>query len=301
MFFQFSAGRAGTSADNVRYITRSPATEGRIDAIYKQHYISFGNDERNYKAEQRDLIEYARQKEEDEMRRPRRGGGETQTHYRAIASFEGKIETEKALAMAKEYLEKNFEKTRSLAVVHQDTKNTHVHFHIQARDIENKKLRFGKEGWRELDKGWERVLEREFGKERIDQWREMKKETVVYKRAIARGDKEKEKPYRVHYDSGLARREAENRNYGSYELHKTTTRRTDRGLDNGSTEREIIERGEESRKREVKEFSDKCDTAYNQINRTEQAAGGILREIEGLRDEIERDDREKERYLERER
>src|ERR1043165_9778713 len=119
IYFNFKIGRAGTSQDNVRYITRETATNGDREAVFIQNYPSYAQEGNTFKEQRSNLTEYARQQEEDELRKGRKGTGEARTHYRAIASFEGKIETEKAREIGKEYLEKSFPNTRAVAVVHQ--------------------------------------------------------------------------------------------------------------------------------------------------------------------------------------
>ena len=131
IYFKFSVGRAGTSGANARYITREPATKGEQRAIFTQNYPEYAREGNGYKKERENIVSYARQQEEDELQRPRKGRGEKQTHYRAVASFEGKVETEKARAMGEEYLKKQFPNARAIGVVHQDTEHTHIHFHIQ--------------------------------------------------------------------------------------------------------------------------------------------------------------------------
>jgi len=82
------------------------------------------------------LEEYCQQREADELERPRRGGGETRTYYKTVLSFEERVDTDQARDMADEWLDREFPDAESIAAVHQDTDNTHVHVHIQARDIQ---------------------------------------------------------------------------------------------------------------------------------------------------------------------
>ena len=134
IYFNFSVGRAGTSAANARYITRETASQGDKSSIITHNYPDYAREGETYKEQKENIIAYAGQKEEDELRRPRKGTGEARTHYRVTVSFEGKIETEKARAMGEEYLQKQFPNARAVGMVHQDTEHTHIHFNIQARD-----------------------------------------------------------------------------------------------------------------------------------------------------------------------
>jgi predicted nuclease with TOPRIM domain len=124
----------------MHYITRERATNGDRDAVLVRNYPSEVTEARDYDELRDRLEEYAEQQEAEELQRPRRGGGETRTHYKAILSFEREIDTEQALEMADEYLDREFPDARAIAVVHQDTDNTHVHVHIQASDVHDEKL-----------------------------------------------------------------------------------------------------------------------------------------------------------------
>jgi len=164
-FIRISVGRPGTSAANAHYITREPATNGDREAVLVRNYPSEVAEARDYD-ELRDRIEeYCEQQEAHELDRPRRGGGETRTHYRAILSFEQEIPTEQARDMADEYLDRTFPDARAVAAVHQDTDHTHVHIHIQARDADDHKLHFDRDTYRTLDHEWDDICVREFGRD----------------------------------------------------------------------------------------------------------------------------------------
>jgi Relaxase/Mobilisation nuclease domain len=155
VFIRFSIGRAGASGANVRYIARGSATGFDREALLVRNYPDYTREGTGYRDYREHLEEYARQQEEDELARPRRGGqGAARTHYRVVLSFEERVLTDKARAMASEYLERTFPRARATAAVHQDTEHTHVHVHLQARDADDEKLHFDRETYRHLDREW---------------------------------------------------------------------------------------------------------------------------------------------------
>ncbi|HEX6511820.1 MAG TPA: relaxase/mobilization nuclease domain-containing protein [Chloroflexota bacterium] len=164
-FIRISVGRAGDSAHQVHYITREPATNGDRDAVLVRNYPAEVTEARDYDELRDRLEEYADEQEHAELDRPRRGGGETRTHYKVILSFERETDTEQARDMAGEYLDETFPDARAVAAVHQDTDHTHVHIHLQARDVDDHKLHFDRNTYRELDRAWEDIYDREFGRD----------------------------------------------------------------------------------------------------------------------------------------
>ena len=152
IYFRLSVGRAGTSAANARYIIRLSATGSDARAIHLHNYPAFVAQARGFAEMRERVVEYNRQREQDELRRPRRGGsGEVRTHYRCRMSFEGKVDTEKALALAAEYLEKSFPNARAVACVHQDTAHTHVHINLEARQVNSYKIDINPSTYRRWD------------------------------------------------------------------------------------------------------------------------------------------------------
>ena len=120
-------------------------------------YAREGDD---YRELRDNLQEYARQQEEDEASQPHRGRGAPRTHYRAVLSFEERVETEEARDMADEWIEREFPDSRAVAAVHQDSDHTHVHVHLQARDIDGYKLQLDDDKYRELDSEWAEIRPR---------------------------------------------------------------------------------------------------------------------------------------------
>src|SRR5919202_951360 len=157
VFVRFAVGRAGTSGAHARYITRPPATGRDPAALLTQHFPDEVREAPDYGELRDQLEEYCAQQEAHERERPRRGGGETRTHYRVIVSFEGHVETAQARAMAADYLARTFPDARALAAVHQDTEHTHVHIHLQTRDIHDRKLHFAGRSYPQLHQAWEAV------------------------------------------------------------------------------------------------------------------------------------------------
>lgn len=180
-FVTVSVGRAGTAGANVRYMTREHATEGQQERVWTRNvpehaaHSDYAEQDISYKERTGDLREYARQLEEDEQERPQRGSGKKRTHYRAIYSFDRKVEDEKAREMVNKHLAENFPKARAIAAIHRDTDNTHVHVQIAARGTDDKKLHFNKHTHSRLDERWARIYGQEFGKE-IEQQHAAKKE-----------------------------------------------------------------------------------------------------------------------------
>src|SRR5579883_3081139 len=174
---RFSVGRAGGSAENIHYITREPSTNADRESVLVRNYPDEVTEARDYDELRDRLEEYADQQETEELERPRRGGGETRTHYRVILSFEQETDPHQARDMADEYLDHEFPDARAVAAVHQDTDHTHVHVHMQARDTEGHKLHFSRQDYEHLSDEWAEIYGREFGRDRADDYFEKKDET----------------------------------------------------------------------------------------------------------------------------
>ncbi len=187
VFMRFAKGRAGSSGAHARYITRPPATGRERDAILTRNYPAYAGEGRDYGERRDNLADYCRQQEEDEERRPRRGGhGETRTHYRLVLSFEDRVDTRAARDLADDYLERTFPDARALGAVHQDTEHTHVHVHLQARDVDDHKLHFDRHAYERLDEAWAEVYAREYGPEKLEEHLERKAERREWRREAAR-------------------------------------------------------------------------------------------------------------------
>ncbi len=223
IYFRFTVGRSGTAAENARYITRLSATGGDEQAIYLHNYPAHISEAKDYDELRQNVIEYNRQREEDELTTKRRGGGKTRTHYRCRFSFEGEVDGERALGLAREFLGKNFPDARAAACVHHDTDHTHVHINLQARLVTGYKLDLGERKFRRLDTAWGAIYAREFGREKLREHELKKEEMREAKREYAQA-KERGEEFTGRWPARVERplrprehREREARNYGADE------------------------------------------------------------------------------------
>jgi relaxase-like protein len=204
VFARFGSGRAGASGANARYITRGAATGRDPAAILTRHYPDEVREAEDYRDLREQLEEYCAQEEAYELSRPQRGGhGPVRTHYRGVLSFEGEVGTERARGLAEDYLERAFPEARAIAAVHQDTEHTHVHLHVQARNVDDRKLHFDRGAYGRLDEAWAELYAREFGPAKLEEHLAKKAETRAWKRdyaqARANGHEPPEAPDRVAY------------------------------------------------------------------------------------------------------
>lgn len=184
------------------------------------NYPAHIREAKDYDELRKNVIEYNRQREEDELTARRRGGGKTRTHYRCRFSFEGEVSGERALGLAREFLEKNFPDSRAAACVHHDTDHTHVHINLQARLTSGYKLNLGERKFRNLDTAWGTIYAREFGREKLREHElkraEMREAKREYAQAKERGE-EFTGRWPVRVDRPVRpdeHREREARNYG---------------------------------------------------------------------------------------
>ncbi|MGH2365748.1 MAG: relaxase/mobilization nuclease domain-containing protein [Chloroflexota bacterium] len=194
VYMRFYVGRSGGSAAHVRYITRPSATERDRDALLVRNYPEYAREGDDYRELRDNLQEYARQQEEDEANQPHRGRGAPRTHYRAVLSFEERVATHEARDMADEWIEREFPDSRAVGAVHQNTDHTHVHVHLQARDIDGYKLQLDDNKYRELDREWADIYAREFGHDRAEEHEAKKEETRAWKADYARAMSEDRDP-----------------------------------------------------------------------------------------------------------
>ena len=244
-FVTIKVGRAGTAGDHARYITRERATEGKQERVWTRNVPEYAahpdHDERgmSYKERTSDLREYARQLEEDELERPQRGGGEKRTHYRAIYSFDREVTDEKAREMVDAHLAENFPKARTIAAIHRDTDNAHVHVNIAARGTDDKKLHFDQRTHRRLDERWARIYGQEFGRELEREHLEKKQEWRAWMRdaraARARGEEPPPRPQRAARERNQVeeRRQMHAKQYGLNHANQTGIRDDQRRATNG--------------------------------------------------------------------
>ncbi len=253
-FVTIKVGRSGMAGDHARYITRERATEGKQERVWTQNVPEYAahpdhaEQGMSYKERTSDLREYARQLEEDELERPQRGAGEKRTHYRAIYSFDREVTDEKAREMVDAHLAENFPKARTIAAIHRDTDNAHVHVNIAARGTDDKKLHFNKQTHRRLDERWARIYGQEFGREiekehleKKQQWRDWMREARAAKE---RGEEPPPRPKRAARERNQVqeRRQMHAKQYGLNHANQTRIRDDQRRAING--EQPATARGE---------------------------------------------------------
>jgi hypothetical protein len=291
IFCQINVGRSEYGAANARYITRETATFGDSQALYLHNYpgfISTGD----YKEVRKKVVEYNRQKEQFELAQKRRGRPGIRTHYRCKLSFEGKIETEIARKMAQEYLEDSFPLARAVAVVHQDTDNTHVHINIQSRQVDGLKIQLNDKQYKTLDNSWARVYGREFGEDKAREHLTKKRETEEWKREYMEARARGENPSRPKPERNEGRLKAEDyceregRNYGD---DKTGTGRDQREAANEGartrTEDSVI-RGAKETVRSAEEFLRNVEQASRGVEETVRAREETLHRTAELRSDL---------------
>jgi hypothetical protein len=299
---RFETGRAGAGAANAAYITRATATEGRTDAIATHNYPSYITHHDNYKHLKGEIVEYNRQREVAEIRkhnnrcsRPKANrttedAPKVRTHFRAIASFEGRVGTERARDLAKEWIERNFPDARALIAVHQDTENTHCHINIQARQIDGRKIDLSPQRYRNLDNDWARIYGREFGPYKYHDHLAKKEETRQWKQARALGEYTPRPQRSPKHRSPATHRAHDRRNHGA---HKVPAR----GNQSGSTAPHRSARETEPTTARSQRAIDRAhrstDEATRDFGRAVAATDELRQEIEIVRDIHDRDDRDR--------
>lgn len=150
-----SCKEAGKTAANARYITRQPA----CDRWETRHV----DQERILGATPREQ----RQDVARELGRMADAGRGERKSYRTVLSFERPVSSEKALEMAREFLEKTpFRDNPALLAVHRNTDHVHVHINVAARDVHGHKLHLARNQYESFYKTWERIYDREMKRER---------------------------------------------------------------------------------------------------------------------------------------
>lgn len=106
------------------------------------------------------------------------------THYRLIASWEGRETSENAAAQVNTYLREQFPKARAIIAVHQDTEDTHAHIWIDARQTDGKKIHLKEEKFQSLDEKWTEQYDRTYETNYAPEYKALKRETQQWKREI---------------------------------------------------------------------------------------------------------------------
>ena len=107
---------------------------------------------------------------------------QVRTHYRLIASWEGKVTSENAVSEVKIYLGEQFPMSRAIIAVHQDTDDTHAHVWIDARQINGKKIHLKEDRFESLDEKWTQQYDRSYGTNYAPEYKKLKEETKQWKR-----------------------------------------------------------------------------------------------------------------------
>ena len=143
----------GTGA-NARYITRERACD-RWETRHVSEYELMGATDRDRR--------HAAAQQMDRLAASERGN---RRDYRVILSFEKEVSSDKALAMAKEFLDKShFRNNPALLAVHRNTEHIHVHILMAARKLDGLKLDMNRSMYESFDKLWAKIYQREMGRE----------------------------------------------------------------------------------------------------------------------------------------
>lgn len=171
---KFTVGKSGAGGANSDYITRLSAAE-------KISFHNLGHLESNDVSEARtNAIAYAYAREEIELAKNKNA----RTHYRMIASFEGKKTSEEAAEEVGKYLKKEFPDGRAIIAVHQDTDDTHVHVWLDTRKTDGGKLQIGDKQYHSLDESWTTQYDARYGTGYAPEYKAKKEETKQYKREM---------------------------------------------------------------------------------------------------------------------
>ncbi len=268
---KFKAGRRGTSGKNAGYITR----ESACDSISFHNLNELETDDHYEKRV--NTLSYAHNREDEEMHISERG----RTHYRLILSWDREEETEKVREMSHEFLDKNFEKSRAIIAVHQDTEHTHAHIWIDARNTDERKLHSPKNHLNEICRSWQNQYDQEYQTDYAKQFAEKREETRQYKEAL-HNDEKAAKPTRHRMtteqyrekdlkDAGVKiygiNQEGFRGNQRSFEVRNSNTKEAEQTIDRS---RQQIEQGERA------------------VIQLEHKASGAIRETQELYRSVEK-------------
>jgi hypothetical protein len=185
-FFRFKAGTVGASGAHARYITRERAVLDREQGMLSHNLPDNVHEAHGYEGMRDNLGAYAEEREAREIEL-HRGSRQPRTHYRALMSFERDVSTDKALGMAREWLDRELPEARAFAVVHRDTEHTHVHVWIDARQEDGRKIHLSRDRHRALDQSWNRIYARELGRDPLEHERKKDLTREAKREGWARG------------------------------------------------------------------------------------------------------------------
>ncbi len=283
--------RACASGKNAAYITRESGTHGDENGIYLHNLNELKG--ADYRETRTNILSYAEARQDEEMSRPTRGGGESRTHYRCILSWDRKEDTQEARKQVKEFLKENFPDARAVAAMHQDTEHTHAHIWIDARQTNDRKLHLNRKDYRTIDDRWAKNYGRHYGQQYERDHLAKKDEKREYRKARAQGI-EKPKPQRAsRVTSSRDHTERERRNYGAHQARLRGNQRASTGRDQETprarrSEARAAEPSLTRGEREISRFT-------QQSQRTIEAGRAALQQAERLRE------RNRERIEERDR
>jgi len=213
---RFSGGFRGGGCSNALYITRKEAVKEQEHGVSTRNMPEEVTGARSYDEVRINVSSYISTCEEDEFARPqtcsrsiiKKNGiapsvemeqqqpvkksprkrllskRENRTHFRGIFSFDRPVETEQALRMVHECVERTpLKNVPALFAVHRDTANLHVHALFLPRDIEGKKIDLDWHEYREISDIWNEIYCREFGLD-PQVFLSKKEEMRQYKRAV---------------------------------------------------------------------------------------------------------------------
>ncbi len=159
------------SSANAKYITRERACDD----------LSFHNlPELETRA---DFLAYAERRAEEEAERPARGNGIQRNHHRLVLSWDKTETTDAARDQTQNFLKENFPNSRAAIAIHQDKPGqTHAHVWLDARGIDERKIRIDKATYKTLDERWARQYDRTYGTDYAREYQAKKQETREWKR-----------------------------------------------------------------------------------------------------------------------
>ncbi len=187
-----SAVEGGTGA-NARYILRERACDRWETRHLPEHAVLGAT-----------ALDRKRSVAEEMDRQAEKGWG-SRRDYRVILSFEKSVSSEKALAMAREFLDQShFRNNPALMSVHRNTDHVHVHVLLVARQTDGRKLHLDRGKYESFDKLWARIYGREMSREKAAT-RQSAAERIQTRRERTEGQGISLAEWRRHY--GRLRRE----------------------------------------------------------------------------------------------
>jgi hypothetical protein len=156
--------RPTASMKNVNYILRD-------DACIKFEMVNLPEIETKI-----DARSYAATREIEEQLMPKRGTGTARNHHRMMITMPDETDPDKALQLAKNFVEKEFPGTSSIIAIHESENGIGLHSHVwfDARKIDGKKLDLGTK-YTKLDKIYSGIYDQAYGTNYTQQFAEARK------------------------------------------------------------------------------------------------------------------------------